>query len=193
MPAVQLMGFAQSTYVRTARLVCEEKGIDYALLPLDFRGESHRAVHPYLRMPVLRHGDLCLFETLAIASYLNAAFDGPDLEPGPPAARARMLQWISVANAYLYEPIVGRLGKADGAEDSALAEAVSQLRPVEAVLLESPFLAGDRLTLADLFLLPMLLYAGDVFDDSRLHASLPALGGWLERLRERPGVRRTEG
>ena len=29
MPAVEIIGFPQSTYVRVVRMVCEEKGIPY--------------------------------------------------------------------------------------------------------------------------------------------------------------------
>lgn len=78
MATVDLFGYAPSTYVRTARLVCEEKEIAYSLVPLEFRADSHRDVHPFLKMPALRHGDTVLFETLAIAIYLNEQFPGPD-------------------------------------------------------------------------------------------------------------------
>ena len=41
-------------------MVCEEKGVPYTLSPLEFRAESHHALHPFLRMPVLRAGELRL-------------------------------------------------------------------------------------------------------------------------------------
>lgn len=190
MTAVTLFGFAQSTYVRTVRLVCVEKGVGYELVALDFGAESHRATHPYLKMPALRHGDLWLFETLAVASYLNAAFDGPGLEPASAAGRARMLQWISAANAYLYEATVGA-AKSGAVDDTALDHASALLLPVEAALAGSPFLAGDDLSLADLFLLPMLLYADQAIGGSRLCSRLPAVAGWMHRLRDRPSVLNT--
>jgi len=56
MRQIELFGFAGSTYVRTARMVCEEKNIDYRLRPLEFRQESHRALHRFLRMPARRAG-----------------------------------------------------------------------------------------------------------------------------------------
>ena len=47
MKHVEIFGFAGSTYVRTARMVCEEKQVDYQLQPLEFGQESHRAPHPW--------------------------------------------------------------------------------------------------------------------------------------------------
>jgi glutathione S-transferase len=94
MNAVTLYGFPGSTYVRTARMVCEEKRIPYTLSPLEFRSESHRALHPFLRMPAMRAGDVLLFETLAIATYLDGTGEARPLQPAAPPDRARMLQWV---------------------------------------------------------------------------------------------------
>ena len=38
------------------------------------------AIHPFGKMPVLRHGDFTLCESKAIATYLDRAFDGPSFE-----------------------------------------------------------------------------------------------------------------
>jgi glutathione S-transferase len=63
MQHVELFGFAGSTCVRTARMACIEKHVEHQLKPLEFRADSHRALHPFLRMPVLRAGELVLYET----------------------------------------------------------------------------------------------------------------------------------
>lgn len=193
MKTVELFGFSPSTFVRTARLVCEEKGIEYALVPLEFRADSHRDVHPFLKMPSLRHGDISLFETLAIVIYLNEEFPGPDLEASTAVGRARMFQWISASNDYLYDGIVGNLSKSETLDPKVVDDAKSLLQPVEQALAKDPYLAGDELTLADLFLLPMLLYAETVIGNPQLLSSLPNVAGWLGRLRNRPSVLGTEG
>jgi glutathione S-transferase len=43
-------------------------------------------------MPALTHGDVTLYETLAVTQYTDGAFDGPALQPADPAGRARMSQ-----------------------------------------------------------------------------------------------------
>jgi glutathione S-transferase len=63
---------------------------------------EHLALHPFNRVPILRHGDFAVYETSAIASYIDEAFDGPRLTPQDVRQRARMNQWISAVNSYYY-------------------------------------------------------------------------------------------
>ena len=42
MTEIVLYGFPQSTYVRTARLACEEKGVAHVLESIEFGGAAHR-------------------------------------------------------------------------------------------------------------------------------------------------------
>ena len=43
-----------------------------------------RAIHPFGKMPVLRHGDVELCESKAIATYLDRSFPGPSIFPSDP-------------------------------------------------------------------------------------------------------------
>ena len=36
---------------------------------------EHLALHPFNRVPILRHGDFTVYETSAIASYIDEAFE----------------------------------------------------------------------------------------------------------------------
>ena len=80
----EIIGSSRSSYTRVARMVCEEKGIDYTLTETLLGSPEVCAIHPFGKMPVLRHGDFTLFESKAIASYLDAAFPGPALTPTDP-------------------------------------------------------------------------------------------------------------
>uniref|UniRef100_UPI0019535E82 glutathione S-transferase family protein n=1 Tax=Klebsiella aerogenes TaxID=548 RepID=UPI0019535E82 len=73
----------------------EEKGIDYTLSETPLRAAELFAIHPLGKMPVLRHGDLTLFESKAIATYLDGAFPGPRLIPTEPRPAALLEQWVS--------------------------------------------------------------------------------------------------
>lgn len=188
MNAVELFGFAPSTYVRTVRLVCLEKGIEYSLIPLEFGDESHRRIHPYLRMPALRCGSVQLFETLAIATYLNEEFPGPDLAAETGLGRARMYQWISASNDYFYKHFVASIAQSDASHVGLPDGTALLLRPLDQALAKHAFLAGDRLTLADLFLLPMLLYAQSEVADVDWLSPVPNLAVWVNTLKDRPSV-----
>ena len=81
MPALEIIGIPQSNYVWVVRMVCEEKGIDYVLTEKPLRAPEIRSIHPFGKMPVLRHGDFQLFESKAIATYLDRSFPAPFLFP----------------------------------------------------------------------------------------------------------------
>ena len=109
MSQVILHGMPQSTYVRTARMVCEEKAIAYELdpaMPGDMKG---RGLHPFGRIPAMTQGEIRLFETAAIACYLDRAFGGPTLQPEDPVELSEMVQWISAINDTIYDAMVRRI------------------------------------------------------------------------------------
>ncbi|HLK82273.1 MAG TPA: glutathione S-transferase N-terminal domain-containing protein [Xanthobacteraceae bacterium] len=77
MSSVEIIGFAPSTYVRAARMVCEEKASPYELKASPPHSPEVAAIHPFGKIPVMRHGDFALCESKAIATYLDLAFPGP--------------------------------------------------------------------------------------------------------------------
>src|SRR5262249_12477142 len=104
MTDVIVLGFPRSTYVHIARLVLTHKGVPYTFRDLEpeMGSASHLALHPFDRVPILQHGDFTLYETSAIAIYVDEAFEGTPLQPKDVRARARMNQWISSVNSYYY-------------------------------------------------------------------------------------------
>ena len=178
-----IYGFPPSTYTQTALLTAAEVGAEVELGPLEFKQASHLAKHPYGKMPAFEHGDVRLFETLAIASYLDRVFGAGKLSPTDPAQHATMLQWISVAIDYAYEDLVNGL-HGDAPEPSAITAACEQLALLDAGLAERRFFAGDRLTLADLFLYPMIEYACQKLDPASLKR-LDGVNRWRNMMHQR--------
>jgi glutathione S-transferase len=88
MAAVEIIGFPQSTYTRVARMVCEEKAIPYDLKASPPHSPDVTAIHPFGKIPVMRHGDFELCESKAIATYLDLTFPGPKLIPTEPRQAA---------------------------------------------------------------------------------------------------------
>src|SRR4029077_14545096 len=97
-------GFPRSTYVNIVRLILTHKDVAYSFHDLEpFMGQrEHLALHPFNRVPILKHDDLIIYETSAIACYVDDAFGGPRLTPQDARERARMNQWISAVNSYYY-------------------------------------------------------------------------------------------
>jgi glutathione S-transferase len=94
-PKPEIIGSARSTYTRVVCMVCEEKGIEYALTERPPGAPELTAIHPFGKMPVLRHGDVELFESKAIAAYLDRGFPGPPVFPSDPHLAALTEQWVS--------------------------------------------------------------------------------------------------
>lgn len=192
MQTIEIHGFPQSTYVRTARMACEEKGVAYALHPLEFRSESHRALHPFLRMPVMRAGELVLYETLAITSYVDEAFQGPPLVPAEPPQRARNLQWISACNDYLFGDLVRALFHSERPDEEQISLARRDLEVFDRALGGRDFLLGEEPWLCDYFLAPMTAFAEERGEKLGLLDGLDALAGWMRRVGGRSSFRATQ-
>jgi glutathione S-transferase len=167
MTQLVLFGPPQSTYVRTARMACVEKGVPHALEPLAVGGDDNAKHHPWRRVPAMQHGELRLFETSAIARYVDDIGSGPSLLPASPAARAVMEQWISAINCYIYDSVIRnyslryflpRLRGEDvdlAAVKAGIPDMDRDVARLDAAYAGGAYLAGDAVSLADLFVAPI--------------------------------------
>src|SRR5215470_7439528 len=136
-------------------MVCEEKGIDYVLTQTLLRSPELFAIHPFGKMPVLRHGDFQLFESKAIATYLDRSFSAPFLFPSDVRLAALTEQWVSLVNTlmdqtlirtYLFAYIAPKT--TSGEPDRKAIEAVmpalrEQIAVLDKAVARSGFLVGD--------------------------------------------------
>src|SRR6516164_1377962 len=76
MPTLQIIGAPQSNFVWACRIACGEKGVPYELLPVFPHSPEVDAIHPFGKIPVMRHGDVTLCESRAILYYIDHAFPG---------------------------------------------------------------------------------------------------------------------
>ncbi len=188
-PAVRIYGVPVSTWTRTARMTCVEKGIDYELAPIDYGSDAHAALHPFKRIPILAVGDVRIFESLAINCYLDEAFPGPSLQPEGDLPRARMRTWMGLCGDYLFRDVVRAIPRDREATEEERSGARAALERAEALVGAGPFLVGDSLTLADLFLAPQVANCGEKAPE--LLEGLGALGAWAVRMAERESFRTT--
>ncbi|RRI03460.1 glutathione S-transferase family protein [Mesorhizobium tamadayense] len=200
-----LYGADYSVYVRIARMALEEKGVDYELVPLDiFAADGIPAWylehHPFGRIPAFEHDGFRLFETGAIARYVDEAFDGPALQPMDPRGRARMGQIACMLDAYGYRAMVWdvaveRLEKAPADEEliaGGLRQAGTVLKVLTSLKAEGPWLLGDQLTLADLHAAPIIAYFVKVAEGRNLLARFADIQNWYARITARSSFARTQ-
>ena len=169
MPDPIVYGFPRSTYVNIVRLVLTHKDVPYTFHDLEtvMGKEEHLALHPFNRVPILQHGDFTIYETSAIASYVDEAFAGPRLIPHDVRTRGRMNQWISAVNSYYYiymiyhvpheRLVFPELGIAS--DEKVVAHALPKVELGLGVMERElshgqDYLLGAELSLADFFMMP---------------------------------------
>jgi len=196
-----LFGADYSVYVRIVRLVLAEKGIAYELVPVDVFAEGGAPAwygerHPFGRIPAFEHDGFRLFETSAIARYVDEGFTGPALQPADARARATMNQIIGLLDAYAYRSMVWdvaveRLEKEVPDEAliaSGLHQAETVLRVLTSLKAPGPWLLGDQLTLADLHAASIIAYFLKVPEGQKLLAAFADIQAWWDRIAKRPSL-----
>ena len=204
-----IYGPAISTYVRTTRLVCEEKGAEYRLVDVDImqggnKTPEHLARHPFGRVPAFEHDGFQLYETSAITRYLDAVLPGPALTPGDARGAARMQQAIAVVDSYAYGSMISAIviqrvvmpmvgGVTDEAViAAALPTAETSLAAFEALLGQGHYLAGETISLADLHLAPVMAYFSATPEGQARLPGFPGLARWWAAVSARPSMARTQ-
>ena len=199
-----LYGLPPSTYTRTACLALAEKGVACTFRECGPHGPEILAVNPFGRLPALTDGDFALYETSAIARYVDESFDGPALLPATIRERALCEQWVSAFNAHLYDAIVPRYvrqyffpGGEGGRPNRAVIDAALDGLPATLAILDrgyekTPWLAGEQPSIADLFVMPVIAYLARMPEGTALLDQTPHLRRALGAMRERPSFLATE-
>jgi glutathione S-transferase len=184
-------------------MVCEEKGIEYVLTERPLHAPEILAIHPFGKMPVLRHGDVELFESKAIATYLDRNFPAPFVFPSDPHLAALTEQWVSLVNTVMDATLIRTYlfayafpKTADGEPDRKAIDAVAPALRAQVAILDKAVartghLVGDQFTLADINLLPILYYVRQLPEGAAAIATASHLAGYYDRHAARPSFART--
>ena len=197
-PAITLHHAPFSRSLRV-RWLLEELGLPYELATRSFpelKRPEHLALHPLGKVPVLVDGDVVLFESGAIVSYLLERYGGGRLEPKPGTAeRARYWQWFHYAEASVTPPLglivrhtvlLPEGERIPAVLAGARSEAQRVLAPVERALAGQSWLLPD-FSAADV----MMGYSVKLASLLRLlDEETPNLVAHLARCEERPAYQR---
>jgi glutathione S-transferase len=193
---LEIIGVPFSNYVRAIRMLCEEKGVAYKLTPSRPNTPEVNAIHPAGQIPVMRHGDVALFETKALATYIDKAFPGPKFIPEDAVGAARVEQWVSYGNAKVDKWIMREFvvpqafpDKEKGPDMARINAAIPEIEKCCTVLQDTVaktgHLAGNNLTYADMHVLPMLVTMQAFPAGKEIAAKFPGLMAYVARLTER--------
>jgi len=192
----------------------ELKGLAYEAKVLDrSKGENRAAdilaMNPRGKVPILRDGDVTLYESMAIVAYLEAQYPKRPVLGRSPAETGLVWRTWSEVVCYL-EPALDRIcipiymGKAaERVEEvrTAAHNVAAELAPLEERLTRAPWLAGDEPTAADGALVPQIGHALRACSKpiaQELDLALvpfdtrfPAITSWWQRCNALPNFERT--
>ncbi|MCZ4351150.1 glutathione S-transferase family protein [Roseovarius aestuarii] len=202
-----LTGYHFSVYTRSVAMALYAKGAVFtfdACDPFDpAQSAAMHLIHPFGRVPVLRHGNFTLYETSAILHYCDEALPGPSLRPDGVCAMARLRQVMGVCDAYVYGPLIrgavsnGLFAPLEGtppdrpAFNAGLAAAPQVLDALEVIAAEGLVLVPGQLCLDACLLWPMLDYFRQLDAGAAMLAERPALSQWAETMSIHPAALKT--
>jgi glutathione S-transferase len=198
-----------SPWAWRVHLALEEKGVPYEATLLSFSAgdlqkPEYLARNPHGKVPVLRDGDLDVYESQAILEYIEEKFPDPPLLPAGAEARAKVRMEELECTTYMNEAFRGLAQIAfftpeDKRDPKTMSERRADVR-AELARLEARmqarggdygnFLMGQQLTRADTTWLPFVEIAGRAGVAIEA-ASMLRLAAWLDRMRARPSYDRT--
>lgn len=190
---------------KAVRMFMAEKGVELPLVEVDIRGGENRR-EPYLaknpsgQCPALELDDgSILAEITAICEYLDEVKPGPSLIGGTPEERAKTRMWARRIDLNILEPMANGFRYGEGLkmfesrihcipQASADLKQIAQerLKWLDRLIGAKPFVAGDRLTLADILLFAFVDFfarAGQPLDPE-----LANIGAWYARMKARPSA-----
>lgn len=206
--SVKLYGYHYSVYTRVVRIALYEKNVEYSHVEIDPFSECVPAdflkMNPFSRVPVFSHDGFTVYETAAITHYVDAVFCGPALMPIEPRALARVAQVLSIVDSYGYWPLVRQVFshsvfRAFEGEQSCKDEVASGLKgshraltALETISAEGLVLNGERMTLADCHLAPMVDYFVRSEEGAKTLRLFPSLVQWWSATAPRESIERTD-
>jgi len=192
-------------------LAMEIKGQTYVSHRLDPSKREHKApsilaMNPRGKVPILRDGDVVIYESLAILAYLERKHPEPALFGTTPEETGhiwqRTFEVMNYARESIEDGVVRPLFRGQAKETGEAIKAASldvheALSWVEGVLADAPYLAGNSLSAADVSYMPVvqgLVRTGRRDEAIELELGFdglpeiyPKITAWLGRIEAQPG------
>ena len=212
--AMELYWGSGSPFAWRALLALEWKKIPYTSKLITFSKGEHKApsflaMNPRGKVPVLKDGDVALYETLAIMNYLEKKQPEPALFGRTPTETAAIWREISECQYYFENQAFAVIapvffGGVDQktTEMKAAAEAMhAEFARLENILGGHDWLVNNKPSAADIWWSPEIMLveragSADVakplnLDLASISKRYPALGRWRTRVETQPGYERT--
>lgn len=190
---------------RVVKMFMAEKGIDIPRVEVDLMaGENRQAAHlvrnPSGQTPTLELDDgSFLAEVTVICEYLDEKHPNPPLIGATAEERAATRMWTRRVDLQIAEPMLNGFRAAEGyrlfkdrvrllpqAADDLKTLAQERLTWLNGLIGGRDFIAGNRFTLADIFLYCMLDFAQTV--GQPINRDNANISSWFDRVNARPSA-----
>jgi glutathione S-transferase len=176
-----------------------ELGIPYEHVKIDFadggtRRPEYLAINPNGHVPAIDDDGFKLSESMAINLYLAKKYgSGIGLYPQSLEDEARVWQWTFWGMTEIERPalttLLNRIGPEDRRDAAAADEAeralAAPLKVLDTAVAGSPYLLGDKFTVADLNVASILAWARQ----ARVNlTAVPKAEMWLKACHDRPAA-----
>ncbi|PTS96595.1 glutathione S-transferase family protein [Pseudomonas sp. HMWF006] len=198
---LKLYGFSVSNYYNMVKLALLEKGLPFEEVTFyPTPTPQSLAISPRGKVPVLGVDAGYINETGIILEYLEQTQKGTPLLPSDPFARAQVLAIAKEIELYIELP--GRACYGEAFFGSPVPEAIKEKTKAELLLgfaalgrhgKFTPYVAGDSLSIADLYFLysvPLACAVGQKLFGIDLLAEMPKAKVLLELLEQSPHVQK---
>ncbi|MCG8562786.1 MAG: glutathione S-transferase family protein [Hyphomicrobiales bacterium] len=142
-------------WVQRAVITMRAKAVDFDVTYIDLRNKPDwfLEISPHGKVPVLKVDDVPLFESNAIAEYLDETVE-PRLHPADPIKRARNRAWTDFLPAFAGDLSGVTYCRSKEALPAALEAARRRLQRLEEAIAkergnDGPYFNGDSLSLVD--------------------------------------------
>ena len=208
---MKLYDFAPAPSPRRVRIFAAEKGIELDTVQVDLRGggqfeDSFRAINPACAVPMLELDDgTRIAESVAICRYLEEIQPDPPLMGTDALDKATVEMWHRKVELQGYIPVTEAFRNgAEGFKDRGISGPVAYPQiaelaergrrrvgdffgVLEARLGETPFVAGERYTIADIMALVTVDFAGRAAG-IKPPESATAIAAWHQTVSARPSA-----
>lgn len=198
---IVIYGNAGSGCTQRVLLTLAEKGIEAELISIDMstgqhKSAEHVARHPFGVIPAVEIDGFAMYESRAIARYIEDTRGGPALVPADRRGRAMMEKFISVEYSYgtpgtskiffqkVINPMMG-WPLDEAAFEKGRAEIARLFDVLEETFATNAWVAGDSFSLADIFFMPGI-FSLDLGKQADLYETRPNVAVWVGRLKARP-------
>ncbi len=191
---MKLYDYPESPNAYKARLMLSLLDLEYERETIDlFEGEQHeeeyRAINPRGEVPALIDGEVTLWDSQAILTYLAREYDQKDYWlPSDATTLGRVMQWVALSAHEIRQGIAHTMAimvrNMPGDLDQTREIAHDALRILEGRLESHDWLGTDHPTVADVICYPWVDAAPEV--DISL-GDYAGIRRWIEDVKDLPG------